>query len=130
MTNCIVCGSDDTVPYLRTLLQCSNCNFVFADLNLTDEQFAALYSKNYFFGEEYIDYLTDRKVITKNFELRWNVLRKYVNPQFHQRLFEIGCAYGFFLDLVRNSFNSVEGIDVTSNGIQFAREKLNLNVFC
>src|SRR4029079_10696820 len=102
----------------------------FADVNLTDEQFFAIYRNNYFFGEEYSNYPADRNVLQRNFILRWNKLQTFVNPEQHQSLVEIGCAYGFFLDLVRGEFRTLKGFDVNEEGIRYAKEELKLDVVC
>jgi SAM-dependent methyltransferase len=50
-----------------------------------------------------------------------------MDPVRHRRLLEIGSAYGFFLELVRDRFEAV-GIDITADGTRYARELLGLNV--
>ena len=46
-------------------------------------------------------------------------------PDRHHRLLEIGSAYGFFLELVRDRFDAV-GIDITADGTRYAKEALGL----
>jgi SAM-dependent methyltransferase len=92
---------------------------VFADLNLGQSDLFDLYRKNYFFGEEYSDYLADREVLQRNFRLRLDVLTKFTNPVRHKSLFEVGCAYGFFLSLARDHFGKVQGIDITEDGVKY-----------
>jgi 2-polyprenyl-3-methyl-5-hydroxy-6-metoxy-1,4-benzoquinol methylase len=95
---------------------------------MSDEELFSFYSENYFRGEEYRDYASEKAIIQKNFKLRYEVLRSFIDPERHKQLFEIGCAYGFFLDLVRDDFEKVGGIDVTEAGIRFAQEELKLPV--
>lgn len=125
-TRCVLCDCDRLDPYCPGILRCHNCRLVFADAKLTDQELVGLYSHEYFCGDEYGDYLADRLVHTKNFRLRLNVLERFLEPSRHRSLLEIGSAYGFFLDLVRNRFDSVAGIDITREGVQFAREQLGL----
>ena len=40
---------------------------------------------------------------------------------------EIGSAYGFFLNLAKNRFKTVFGIDISQSGVDYAREQLKLN---
>jgi SAM-dependent methyltransferase len=110
------------------LLRCEICCFVSADIELSDEELRNLYRKNYFFGEEYNDYLADKKTIQRNFQLRLNILEKFVEQSRHKHLLEIGSAYGLFLDLVREKFATVQGIDITEDGVRYARDHLGLNV--
>jgi 2-polyprenyl-3-methyl-5-hydroxy-6-metoxy-1,4-benzoquinol methylase len=89
-----------------------------------------LYGKGYFFGEEYSDYLADRDAIQKNFNQRLKVLHSHIDDYRHKHLLEIGCAYGFFLDIARNSFETVRGIDITKEGITYASEYLKVDAIC
>lgn len=125
---CIVCGSTNGVRFGRGLIKCSECNFVFADVNLSLPELSEIYRKDYFFGEEYSNYLADRNVLQKNFKLRLKELKKYLDPSRHKRLFEIGCAYGFFLLLARDHFEKVQGIDITEDGVRYCTEDLGLDV--
>jgi predicted TPR repeat methyltransferase len=125
---CIVCGCKETLPFCQGVLRCTNCRHVYADSKLCTEELLALYQKQYFFGEEYQDYVADKIVLKKNFELRMKRLRKYIDPARHRHLFEIGAAYGFFLDSVRKSFDTVRGIDITEDGVRYAREQFGLDV--
>jgi len=87
-----------------------------------------LYSREYFFGEEYKDYVQDESIIKKNFEARLKVLNRYIHRSIHKSVLEIGCAYGFFLDLVRERFDEVLGVDISADGVNYARNQLDLNV--
>lgn len=128
MNNCIVCNSTNAKPFYPGILKCQRCGHVFADLLLSDQELFELYKKDYFFGEEYSDYVADKQIIQKNFKLRLKTLNTFIKPNVHTKLFEIGCAYGFFLDIAQHHFNQVQGIDITVDGIRYAREALKLNV--
>lgn len=115
-------------PLYSGILRCQGCGYVFADLNLSREDFFQLYRKSYFFGDEYSDYLAEKRALQRNFGLRFQVLQHYLDQERHKRLFEIGSAYGFFLDIARPFFDYVMGVDITEDGVRYAREELNLNV--
>ena len=123
---CIVCKGTSLKPLYKGILQCQTCHYVFADLSLTDDDFAELYNQHFFREGEWIDYAADRKFISKNFRLRRRVLRRFLQPARHQHLLEIGSAYGFFLDLVRADFQTIEGIDLTEEGVRHTQEQLGL----
>lgn len=127
-SKCIICGNTVTTSLYDGILQCEVCSYVFANVHLSDAELAEIYRKNYFFGDEYSDYIADKRIIQKNFEKRFKVLKSFLDPNRHKRLFEIGSAYGFFLDLVRNRFEKVQGIDITEEGIRYSREELQLDV--
>jgi hypothetical protein len=124
---CVLCGGDRFDEYCPGLLRCRGCTLVFADAELSDSAMLELYGRDYFFGEEYGDYLSDRKVHERNFRRRLARLEKFLEPSRRGSLLEIGSAYGFFLDLARKRFDSVAGIDVNNEGIEFARTELGLD---
>lgn len=125
---CIVCSGTELKPFQPGLLRCPACGHAVADLQVTNEELHEIYRREYFFGEEYSDYIADRAVLQKNFRLRLRSLRPFLLPGRHRRLLEIGSAYGFFLDVARPEFESVQGIDITEDGVRYARESLGLNV--
>lgn len=125
---CVVCSSSSAGRYYAGLVACTNCGHVCADFDLSDEELLDLYSENYFFGEEYSDYIADKNALQKNFKLRLKILQRFLISGRHKSLFEIGCAYGFFLDMARNYFETVSGIDISENGVCYARDHLGLNV--
>ncbi len=47
-----------------------------------------------------------------------------------QRVLEIGCALGFFLDEARSLGYEVRGLEISDYAARYAREKLHLNVEC
>jgi len=124
MLKCIVCDHHQPQPLYDILFQCPQCHYVWFEQNLTHEVAQSLYADSYFFEGEYKDYLKEEMALRKNFErnLRW--LSKFVS---RGRLLEIGCAYGFFLDIARRQFE-VEGLDINAAACQYAREQLKLNV--
>jgi SAM-dependent methyltransferase len=125
---CIVCARDEGTPLYPGILRCRACGYVFADMRLTDEELFKLYDEEFFTGAEFSDYAADAKFFRKNFALRLRELKKFLDPARHRRLLEIGCAYGFFLDVARKEFARVEGIDITDAGVRYAREELHLDV--
>lgn len=125
---CIICNQSHTAPLYQGIKKCPACSHAFADLSLSDEELFNLYKRNYFFGEEYSNYLADREILEKNFKLRMNVLNRFLDKKRHSHLLEIGCAYGFFLNQVKSQFRSVKGIDVCPEGIEYAQKQFGLNV--
>ncbi len=123
-----MCAATDAAPLYRGILKCRACGYIFADMRLTDEELFELYNEEFFTGAEFSDYAADAKFFRKNFRLRFRELKKFLDPARHQNLLEIGSAYGFFLDVVRDEFASVQGIDITDAGVRFAREELKLDV--
>ena len=127
MNRCIICGRNLKNSKLKGLLSCENCNFITTNLNLSEDEIRQLYSQNYYNGEEYADYVADKYIIQKNFSKRLNRLERYVNDCSEKRVFEIGCAYGFFLQVAYHAFKEVAGIDISEDAVSFARNNLKMN---
>ncbi len=131
MPKCIVCNNNKFFKKkFQILTECNNCNHIFANLDLNYNDLKKIYSKNYFFGEEYIDYLKDKKQIEKNSKERLKVIKEFISNTNQLNLLEIGCAFGFFLNAVKKNFNNVSGIDINSDGINYAKNNLKLDARC
>jgi 2-polyprenyl-3-methyl-5-hydroxy-6-metoxy-1,4-benzoquinol methylase len=110
-------------------MECEECKFTTADLSISEEELRQLYTARYFAGEEYRDYVADRLIIEKQFRLRLRKLLKFVLYAAESNMFEIGCAYGFFLSVAKEAFRSVEGIDLSSEATEYARKVLGVNAY-
>lgn len=127
MQKCIVCGSDKFEGmYDNTLLKCTSCGFVTANMSVSDEQLKEIYSENYFKGNAYSDYVADKLILQKNFSNRLD----YINVNGKVNALEIGCAYGFFGEVFIKKFEKAEytGIDIASEAINYGKENLKLNL--
>jgi SAM-dependent methyltransferase len=128
MPACIVCEAEvpgDDQLY-ESLLRCPDCGFVFADISVSDDEHHGRYQRDYFFGCEYADYLKSKDALQKNFRRRIETLAWF---SYGGRLYEIGTAYGFFLELAQVRWR-VEGIDIAEEACSYAREQLGLDVRC
>jgi 2-polyprenyl-3-methyl-5-hydroxy-6-metoxy-1,4-benzoquinol methylase len=99
-------------------------------MEVTKEQLKGIYSENYFQGNEYYDYISDKPAIQKNFGKRLNQI--HIDPKSYINLntLEIGCAYGFFGEVFTNYFKNVPytGIDVVPEVINYGKSVLELNL--
>ncbi len=124
--NCHVCNGTDLTEWCPGLLECKDCTHVQADMQLSDEELADLYSHKYFHGDEYVDYALEREALDLNFTRRLEQMQKTIPAG--SRLFEIGCAYGYFLERARAIYD-VSGCDISEHAIQMAKEQ-NLDAVC
>lgn len=106
--------------------RCLDCGHVAIQLGISDADLVRLYETEFFTNGSYVDYLGDRAILKKNFARFLNRLHVHAVGG---RLLDIGCAYGFFLDLARDRWE-VEGVDVAGPPTTFAKEQLRLNVRC
>lgn len=95
-----------------------------ANIDLETFNPATLYNEDYFTGDEYADYLRDRKTLERNFSARLKEVRCFHSGG---ALIEIGCAYGYFLKLASSHF-SVRGFDIAEPALEHAQKVLGLPV--
>jgi SAM-dependent methyltransferase len=126
--SCLVCGGVCRPSDVPALLTCGSCSFVTTNIDLSRDELQRLYSANYFAGEEYKDYLAERPLIEAHFQRRLKKLESYGGDLSRKRVFEIGCAYGFFLAVVREKVAAVEGIDISLDAVSYASQTLGLPV--
>ncbi|NBO91753.1 MAG: class I SAM-dependent methyltransferase [Planctomycetia bacterium] len=123
---CICCGSARWKEYFRVLRKCRDCGFIRADIDLTHEQVRKLYQEDYFQGEEYGDYLADAVSHGKNFAARLAVVRRLMGRNVGP-LFEVGCAYGFWLQQCSLAGIQCAGVDVCVEPVRHARMVMGQN---
>ena len=127
---CLVCGATSWKGiYSNTLLSCNNCGFITANMEVSEEQLQAIYTENYFKGEEYLDYLTDERIQKQNFRSRLRELFKQVPQEKPLNALEIGCAYGLFGQVLKEDLPQANyvGFDVVPEAIYYAQETLKLD---
>lgn len=133
ITTCLVCHQKDfKTLYSDTLLQCKNCGFITANMQISEEELQKVYTVNYYKGEEYLDYETDKFSLQENFKKRLRYIKKLCRFHTIESCLEIGCAYGFFGEIVKKQEPEIcyTGIDVVAEAVEHARNKLHLNAIC
>ena len=117
LSSCLVCGGTILPAGIPGLLACTACGFITANVALSDAELAALYGRDYFHGQEYADYEAEERSLRDNFRRRITVLQSQIADFAEARLFEIGCAYGFFLDEVKGEVASASGMDIATDAV-------------
>jgi len=121
---CALCEDRDVDALYKGLVKCRKCGYVWADASISDAELARIYEKNYFFGGEYKDYLSERPALVKDFENAFSRLDPFKKGG---HLLEIGCAYGFSLEIGRERFDDVTGVDLNGEAVAYARRELGLD---
>jgi len=124
--SCIVCGSKQPTEIYDILFKCPDCGFVWAKADIPPEQLIKFYENDFFCGKEYRNYLEEQGALKKNFKRNLELISRFKRSG---NLLEIGCAYGFFLELAQKRY-TVTGIDIGENACKYAQEQLKLNVIC
>ena len=125
--SCVCCLGSIFSPYLEGLERCTGCGHVRAALSWTPDMFAALYTGDYFKGGEYRDYEQEADALRVNFRRRLHdLVRRHPDGG---RLWEIGCAYGFFLQEADAHFEAA-GCDVAEEAVQNAITHRGVRAHC
>jgi SAM-dependent methyltransferase len=130
---CLVCKANTFTPiYNATLLKCSSCGFVTANMEVDLELLKQTYTENYFKGEEYVDYLRDKEILQTNFKKRLRYILKLLDKSTITNCLEIGCAYGFFAETLTSELKNVDyvGYDVVPEAIAYGKTELKQNIIC
>ena len=123
VTACEACGGDEFEHGVYGwLTRCRDCGHIFYP-QLPVASAEEVYTEDYFLQDEYCDYASQGATLGKNFQRYLKRMAKYGARS--GRLFEVGCAYGFFLKEAAAAFD-VAGIDVTPEAIEHARSILGL----
>lgn len=137
---CVVCGKRRERALVRdsekNLFKCEQCGLYWQQW-FTAPQFT--YEKQYFvddYANQYGQtYLEDRENIDRLARARLEVinsLRKKLlkkHPSKENFLLDIGCAYGFFIDLARDNGGwMVKGIEASKTASKYAKTNLALDV--
>ncbi len=129
---CNLCGSDSREPYCPEnglgLVQCQNCGFVYVSPRPDPEELYSLYGETYFHNNKsgvvgYSNYIHDEANIRKTAQRRLRHLEGFIQPG---RLLDVGCATGFFIDEAHKRGWTVEGLDVSTYGVAYARREFGL----
>ena len=125
--NCVLCGDSNPRPLFRTeraIVACEGCGLVYAE-PVPEEALRAVYSREYFHGLVYADYLGDRDAIRRN---AGTALAELGSRAPGRRLLDVGCAAGFFLEAARERGWQVEGVELSDYASAYARDTLGLFV--
>ena len=131
-TVCRICGSSDTTPFLVKngfhLARCNTCRLVQVADDLSDVELETYYDEGFF--DETYDWLREQSGRTKEYEkfhFRMDEIEQFTPGK--GMLLDIGCSFGFFLDVARQRGWQVAGIDVGESAIKFAKEELQLEAY-
>ena len=107
----------------KNYLKCEKCGIVYLQNIGKNEK---RYDKSYFF-EEYKKqygktYLEDFNKISADSQKRANIINKFVKKG---TALDIGCAYGPFLNVMKNQYNCY-GIDISEDAAEYVKKELGI----
>lgn len=137
--DCNLCGSNSTKPLMQIngfkIVKCKNCSLVYVNPRLKPVSLHKVYNKNYyrnpaFNGAKsslcgYMEYLQEKDFIVATFKKRLEQIENYFR---NGRLLDVGCAYGFFLELAKKNGWQVQGLEISEAAYRYAKNSLKLPV--
>jgi len=132
---CAVCGSEQKQLLYKVkgfdIVQCKKCDFVFVDPRIKNEDLYKIYSDNYFTsqtdGYGYKDYELTSHLRIKTFQKWIDGIEPYLSKT-KGPVLDIGCASGYFIELMRDKGWDVEAVELDKNMIEKVKAK-NFKVF-
>jgi len=130
LTVCRACGAA-TLSYRYTvdqfaLLTCRRCSSMSTGYHMVGTAVSEFYGEEYYRAGDYVDYVRCAPVIKRNFR---RFARRLRRTHRGARLLEVGCAYGFFLEIAAPTWD-VFGIDVSAAAIAGCSPTLGGRVTC
>ena len=118
---CEACGQMDWLPRWSQFIVCRHCGLMTVAVQPSAVDIPTLYSESYFQGDEYIDYEADKPAHQRTLMGHLKRVRRRVPAG--GRLLEIGCAYGFFLELIKEIYPGSVGLDVSVAAVNEATKR-------
>jgi 2-polyprenyl-3-methyl-5-hydroxy-6-metoxy-1,4-benzoquinol methylase len=132
---CAICDSTEVShvfdKFNLPVSRCVRCGLVFATPRIAREEICKRYSPSYFWDE----YLPSLGVVNQQFDLAafdqrhaemLGLIARRVPPP--GRMIEVGTGAGFFLKAAERAGWSCYGIEMSKDGVEFARNRLGLDV--
>jgi 2-polyprenyl-3-methyl-5-hydroxy-6-metoxy-1,4-benzoquinol methylase len=131
IVQCQLCGSRERRTKLLdepfTVFECAACEFVYVSPRLSGEALAKVYGEGYWKSDNpkargYADYAREASLYLKTFQKRMALVQHWVAPG--ARILDIGCAAGYFLQVMKKAGHPVLGIEPSASIAQIARKEL------
>ena len=140
MSVCVLCHAEvDTAARLAwhkdglDIVRCASCDLVFRAEPPGEQDLPAIYDEDYFRDRPdgadrhgYADYVRDASLHRAN--ARRRLRRLAAHAEGSGRLFDVGCAAGFFVDEARRAGWDAAGCDVSDAMVEFATSELGVPV--
>ncbi len=117
--SCSLCNSNVAETMLTKqgfcIVKCKNCDFVYVNPRIPNEELVSIYKQNYFKNKDYgyVGYEQEKRLRVKNFEHWLNDADKFIAgtsiPVFS---LDVGCAAGYCLEVMNKKGWNVTGIEL------------------
>lgn len=118
---CALCGRNMVSPYCRVgefnVVRCAHCGLFYTNPRVPAESASDIYTEAYFLSHDpsvlgYDDYGQHAKGLKQVFSEHLDVIERFVTPP--ASVLDIGCAFGYFLDVAISRGWTAEGVEVSS----------------
>ena len=137
--NCNLCGSNSVINFMKVngfnIVKCKKCGLAYVNPRLKEKKLHEIYNKEYFENPAltgsnasfcgYGEYLEEKANIQATFSKRLKTIDKFSEKG---RLLDIGCAFGFFLELAKEDGWDAKGLEISNHAYKYAKGKLKLHV--
>jgi 2-polyprenyl-3-methyl-5-hydroxy-6-metoxy-1,4-benzoquinol methylase len=125
--SCNTCGSDKQEVLFQkegyNIVECPECQLIF--VNPRKQDVISIYDESYYKdGGYYQNYIKNGDNYKWAFSNRIKVIGKYLRPA--ATILDIGCAYGFFLEIAQQNGFQVEGLEVNQYMMNHVKERLGV----
>jgi SAM-dependent methyltransferase len=118
---CVCCSSDRSYERWPGFAVCGSCGLMTWAKQLSPGESRSLYNESYFQDGEYTDYLGDKEFRQQSMRVYVRLVKRFLPAS--SRLLEIGCAHGFFLELIRKEYPASVGIDLSKEAVDYAKRQ-------
>jgi SAM-dependent methyltransferase len=106
------------------IVDCVSCGMRYLSPRMPDHAYAAIYDDEYFKSPDsllrgYEDYAGERDSILRTFRRRW----KHIEVERGGRYLDIGCAFGYGLDVAAEAGMEPFGVDVSAHAVAEAKSR-------
>jgi SAM-dependent methyltransferase len=134
LTNlCLLCGSRASSFFLSKdsfdIVRCAACELLYVDPRPTAADLAAFYNQPAYYADNdlgYDDYFAEEQALRAQARQRLAVMEELATRR--ERLLDLGCAAGFFLDEARRAGWSVAGTELSRPMRQHCNQQLGIEV--
>ncbi|MFH1564180.1 MAG: class I SAM-dependent methyltransferase [Nitrospirota bacterium] len=132
--SCDLCGENISKKLCEigttTILQCKECGLMFRTPIPTKEELKDYYSSGYYEEYGFREYAGRKHHILKyRFEPVLNFFKGQIsNVLKTPKVLDIGCALGFFIELLKKQGWEAKGVEFSNDAAEYAKKELGLDV--
>lgn len=125
---CNICNLDNfevlVKDELSNIVRCRNCQLIYRNPRESKEDHMEMY-KHIYYTTLNKEFWYRRRIVC----FKRTIKKIGEIKQKKGKLLDLGCGFGYFLDLAKKSGWEAFGVEISNYSVQFARHELGLNIF-